>query len=257
MEIARFFFWTAMKALSLVFLGLLAAKGVGSLQMQRPQRKAKCLAVMRVVLYTVILALAALGARNLGYDVAAEVYSRASQSNLARGEVSKAYSNALRAVELRPGILRYWRTLAAAKFAQHQFASLVEDLPVFQALSGGKLEEEEIYRIAAAHYFLAQYDKVIPLTQQMIRESPVYGAPYVLQGYAYTAQKKFPEAERSFLAVLQMFPTQEAAVEGLAHVYFLTGDTARALGVLNETAKFPFPREARKRFEALKALYAQ
>jgi hypothetical protein len=54
-----------------------------------------------------------------------------------------------------------------------------------------------------------------------------------------------------------MFPSQQAAVEGLAHVHFLRGDTASALEVLDQTAKFPFSPEARKRFAALKALYAQ
>jgi tetratricopeptide (TPR) repeat protein len=147
--------------------------------------------------------------------------------------------------------------LAQVKLVLRQFASLKADMPVIQALSGGKLDEEDAYRLAASCYFLAEYDKVILLTQQMIRENRVYAAAYVLQGLAYTAQKKYPEGQRTFLQVLQMFPSQQAAVEGLAHVHFLMGDTAGALDVLNQTAKFPFSPEARTRFAALKALYAQ
>ncbi len=246
-----------MKTLGLAFLGLLAVKAIGSLQAGGAQTKVRRLARVRGGLYVVAIALVAFCAQNIGFDVAAEVYAGTSMGNLSRREVSKAYANALRAVELRPGMLRYWRALAAAKFALHQFASLTADQPVFRVLSGGELEEEDTYRIAAAYYFRAQYDKVIPLTRQLIRENRMYAAPYVLQGYTYMAQKKFPEAQRSFLEVLQMFPTQQSAVEGLAHVHFLAGNQAGALGVLNETAKFPFPPEARQRFEALKALYAQ
>lgn len=246
-----------MKTLCLVFLGLLAAKAVAGVRAQGGSGQGNRLASIRGLLYGVILVLVVLGGRAIGNDVAAENYAWASRKNLARSELAMAYSNALRAVELRPGVLRYWQALAAAKFARHQFASVVADLPVFLALSSGKLDEEDAYRLAAAYYFLAQYDKVIPLTQELIRENRVYGSPYVLRGYALTAQKKFPEAERSFLEVLQLFPTQQAAVEGLAHVHFLTGNTAAALGVLAQTEKFPFSPDARRRFEALKALYAQ
>ncbi len=95
------------------------------------------------------------------------------------------------------------------------------------------------------------------MTEQLIREESYYQVPYVLQGAAYTALKKYPEAERTFLAVLQMFPNQPDAVEGLAHVYFLMGTPERSLAVLSETAKYSFTPEARNHFEALRALYAQ
>jgi tetratricopeptide (TPR) repeat protein len=256
MELARFIFWTAMKTLSVAFLGLLAVKAVGGLHPGK-MRTGRRVAAVRGALYAAILTLVGLSAWNLGYDIAAEIYATASRNNLVHREVKKAYENSLRAVELRPGNLRYWQALGASKFALRQFASLAGDVPVLQALSGGKLEEEDTYRLAAAYYFRAQYDKVISLTQEMIEENRFYAAPYVLQGYAYTAQNKFPEAERSFLDVLQMFPTQQAAVEGLAHLHFLAGNRAGALHVLDETEKFPFPAESRQRFEALKALYAQ
>jgi len=257
MEIVRFIFWTAMKTLCLVFLGLLAVKSVGSLNSGGEKGgKGRAVAV-KGTLYGAILLLVILSAWNLGYDIAAEVYATASRSNLAHREVKKAYANALRAVELRPGNLRYWEVLATSKFALRQFASLIGDLRVFQALSGGNLDEEDRYRLASAYNFHGEFDKVIPLTQQMIAENRVYAAPYVLQGYAYTAQKNFPLAERTFLDVLQMFPTQQSAVEGLAHLYFLGGNKAGALDILEQTKKFPFPPESRQRFEALKALYAQ
>lgn len=240
--------------LSLVFLALLAAKGVGSLQ---AQGSASRLATVRGLLYAAILALVTLGARAVGYDLAAEVYNWASRDNLAYSQIPKAYDNASRAVELRPGVLRYWRVLAATKFVQQQFAAVLDDLPAFQSLSGGGLDEEDTYRFATCYFFLGEYNKVLPLTHRLIRENRFYAAPYVLQGMAFTAMKRYPEAERSFLDVLQIFPSQEMAVEGLAHVYFLAGNRRGTQGVLNETAKYPFPPEARKRFEALKRLYAQ
>jgi hypothetical protein len=46
-------------------------------------------------------------------------------------------------------------------------------------------------------------------------------------------------------------------VEGLARAFYLGGDRQRALAVLDETVKFPFPPPARERFEALKGLYDQ
>ena len=257
MEEVRFIFWTAIKTLSLVFLGLLAAKAVAGLRAQVPEGSGRGLSWLRGALYGLILLLVVLGARDVGLDVAAQNYAWTSGKNLTQFQLAKAYANARRAVELRPGALRYWQTLAQVKLVLRQFASLKADMPVTQALSGGRLDEEDAYRLAASCYFLAEYDKVIPLTQQMIKENRVYAAAYVLQGLAYTAQKKYPEAQRTFLQVLQMFPSQQAAVEGLAHVHFLMGDTAGALDVLNQTAKFPFSPEARTRFTALKALYAQ
>lgn len=243
--------------MSLVFLALLVGKAISAIQVQAPGREAKRLALLRGVLYAVTLGLVVLGSRSIGYNLAAEFYSWTSRDNLDHGQISRAYSNALRAVELRPGTLRHWRTLAMTKAAQHQCAALVDDLAAFQSLSEGELNEEDAYSFAACYYHLAEYDKSIALTQRLIAKNPFFSAPYVLQGFAYTAQKKYREAERSFLAVLQAVPGQQAAVEGLAHVYFLSGNRERALAVLDVTARHPFPPEARKRFEVLKELYAQ
>src|SRR2546422_7373806 len=72
-----------MKALSLVFLAVLAAKGIGSLRADghatESRRLARRLAWLRGVLYAMLLALAALGARGVGYDLAAQFYFWASQ----------------------------------------------------------------------------------------------------------------------------------------------------------------------------------
>ncbi len=254
MEIARFIFWTALKTLSLAFLGLLAVKAAGEAVRAGADRR---MVWVRATVAAAVLALVAVGGWFLGYDVAAEIYHRTGQSSLARGEVARAYTNSRRAVEIRPANLAYWQVLAAAKFSAQQFESLLEDRPALEALNGGRLAPADAYRFAAAHYFLAQYDRVYPLTGELIRENPMFVAPYVLQGYAYTAQRNFGEAEKTFLEVLQIFPTQQAAVEGLAHAHFLRGNVPGALHVLEETRKFGFPSEARNRFEDLKALYAQ
>jgi tetratricopeptide (TPR) repeat protein len=253
----HFIFWEAMKVLSLAFIGLLAAKAVASLAPPADARRRRRFGRVKTLLYAAILALAVWGAWNVGYNVAAEAYLWASQDNIAHAQYGKAYVNALRAVQLRPGVLRYWRSLVVSKVYARQFDSALADLPTLQAVSGGRLDEEDSYRFAACHFFLGHFDQAIALTQQLIRQNREYAAPYVVQGMAFTAQKKYREAEGTYLAVLQIFPNHAAAVEGLAHVYFLEGKRAQAVAVLNETAKYQFPSEARKRFEALKGLYAQ
>jgi predicted Zn-dependent protease len=81
--------------------------------------------------------------------------------------------------------------------------------------------------------------------------------PYILQGDVLTAQRKYGEAQQAFLAALQILPTDQLAVEGLAHAYFLGGNRQQALNVLNEASKFHFSNDAQMRFEALKGLYGQ
>ena len=252
METIKFIFWEAMKALGLVFVGLLAVKTAANLKYGTGW-----LRWLKGGLYVLILGLTLLGARTVGYDVAAQVYLSASQDELTHARYPRAYDNALRAVQLRPGSLRCWRQLALTKIYLRQFASLLDDMPAFQSLAGGKLDEEDAYRFALCYFYLADYDKVLQLTRQLISQNRFYAAPYVLEGLAYTAQKKYHDAELTFLNVLQMFPTHEAAVEGLAHAYFLDGNRAGAVAVLNLTSKHAFPSDARQRFEALKALYAQ
>ena len=255
MESFKFIFWEAMKTLSLALLGLLAAKAISGLK--DAGDRGRRLAWVRSALYGATLVLVMLGAQSVGKDLAARFYFWASQGNLARFEMPRAYANASRAVELRPGMLVYWRVLARSKFSQQQFRSMLADQPAFEKLSDGHLEEEDALRFAFAYFFLAQYDKVIRLTHQIIRENRFYAEPYVLEGMAYLEQKKYPEAERTFLSVLRMFPSQEDAVRGLAEVYFAMGDRSRALAVLGETDKFSFSPEARQRFADLKALYSQ
>jgi tetratricopeptide (TPR) repeat protein len=257
LDLIQFIFWTVIEILGLVFFGLLAAKAVSGLRSPGADGSRDGLRWVRGSLYLAVFALVILGARSVAMAIAAENYAHVSQQNLSKLQLAKAYENARRAVELRPGELRYWHALANAKFALKQYASLVADQPVLLALGRGNLQEEDAYSCATAYYFLAQYDKVLPLTQQMIRHNHVYAAAYALQGYTFLAQKKYSEAEKTFLEVLQMFPTMQVAVEGLAHAHFLEGDRTAALSVLDQTSKFSFSPEARQRFEALKALYAQ
>ncbi len=257
MDKVRFVFSEAVKVLVLTILSLLAAKAVESLKAAAPGESSVKWAVLRGVLYAATLALALLGARGLGNEVSAGIHAWAAENQLAHFELDKAYANALRAVELRPGALLYWQLLATTKLAEGQFASALKDEEVFKALSKGSLDAPDKMRFALCHYFLGEYSEAIAITQQMIRHNPFYPAPYVLQGMAYTAQKKYPQAEQTFLNVLQKFPSQASAVEGLAHVYFLAGNRARAQQVLDSTAKFSFSPQARQRFEILKAFYAR
>lgn len=252
-EIIRFISWEVMKALALVFFGLLAAKVVSNLQGPAPSGPRG----VRAALYTVIVAMVSLGALPLGDNWAAQVYLWASRDHLARGEVSRAYNEALRAVRLRPGRLASWRALAEAKLAQNQFASILDDRPAFLAVSGGQLDEADDYLFAFCAMGLGQYDQVISQTNEILRRNPAFAAPYILQGQAYLAEKRYMDAERAFLNILHMFPDNQVAVEGLAHAYYLAGDRALAVAVLNETARYGFSPGARKRFEALKALYGE
>jgi len=249
LEIIRFVFWEAVKVLALVLLGMVSSKSVAALSMRKTW--------VKPVLYTLILALSGVGAWEVGNDVAAEVYMWTSNSNLSRGELDKAYANALQAVRMRPTHLSYWRALMRAKMRMEQLQSVLDDEPSMRALSNGDLDEIDEYQFSLCSYFLGQNDKVVAATLRLIRQNPSYAAPYVLQGLAYTAEQKYPEAQQSFLAVLQIFPNNQAAVEGLARAYYLGGERQRALAVLDETAKFPFPPPVRQRFDALKGLYDQ
>jgi tetratricopeptide (TPR) repeat protein len=271
MDAIRFIFWETLKVLSLAFLGVLGAKAVGGLRLPaKPEEAAfpsdlarrvnarpqiSRLSGTKLALYAVALALVALGARSIGNDLAAEIYFRAGRGSLVHFQPEKAYTNTLRAVQLRSGELKYWQMLSAAKFSLRQYQSLLDDQPALEALEGEDLDQGDAMRFAYAHFLLARYDQTIALTTQLIRRNRSFAPPYVLLGMTYMAEKKYKDAERTFLEVLQMHPTQEEAVEGLAHAYFLMGSQERALAVLHETARFPFSLEARKRFEELKALY--
>ncbi len=177
-------------------------------------------------------------------------------SSLAHGDVVKGYANAMQAVNLRPNNLSNWHSLMRAKMMMHQFDSVLADQAAITSLGGG-LDEEDEYQFTVCDFFLGHFDKVVATTLRLIRENPAYAAPYVLQGLAYTSENRFSQAQQSFLAVLQVFPTNQSAVENLARAYYLGGDRQRALDVLNQTSKFSFDPAARQRFEALKGLYDQ
>jgi tetratricopeptide (TPR) repeat protein len=256
-EQCRFIFWELLKILGVAFASLLAAKAVASLKATGDNSLASRLARAKPWLYTVILALVSFGAWNLGYDVAAEVYYWASLSDAQNSRLSKAYLNSLQAVVLRPGIPRYWQALESAKFNLGQFASVVDDGPALQRLAGGDLDEVDSYRFAVCLFFLGRYEEALSITERVIGQNRFYMPPYILQGDALTAQGKYGEAQQSFLTALHILPADQAAVEGLAHAYFLEGNRQQALKVLEETSKLPFSIEAQKRFEALKGLYGQ
>jgi len=256
MDNIRFIFWEVIKGVALAFLGLVAAKALARLHLAR-QGKERNLAVLRGALYAVVLILVALGARVLGKNWAAAIYFWAGEGNLARSQVAKACDNAERAVNLRPKELRYWRLLERAKITKGDYASVLSDEGAIRALNGGNLPEEDAIKIVVCYYALGRYDQVVALTERMIQENRFYLAPYVLQGSAYTAEKKYGEAEKRYLDALQLLPTQVDAVTGLARAYFLAGERGRALAVLKETEKFPFAPDVRKHFEDLKIQYAQ
>jgi len=256
MDNISFIFWEVIKGVGLAFLGLVAAKALARLG-RAGQGKDRKLTVLRGALYALILILVGLGARVLGQNWAAAIYFWAGEGNLARAQVLKGCENAQRAVDLRPKELRYWRLLEQAKILKGDYASVLRDEGAIRSLSGGSLAEEDAIRLVVCYYALGQYDQVVVLTERMIRQNHFYLPPYVLQASAYTAEKKYEEAEKRFLDALQILPTQVDAVNGLARAYYLAGQRGRALAVLEATEKYPFAPEARKHFEDLKAEYAR
>jgi tetratricopeptide (TPR) repeat protein len=257
LEQCRFIFWELLKILGVAFTCLLAVKAVASRKATEDTSLVGKLARAKLWLYAVILALGGFGAWNLGYDIAAEVYYWTSLSDVQNSRQSKAYFNSLQAVLLRPGVLRYWQALESAKFSLGQFASVVDDWPALQRLEGGDLDEVDSYRIAGSLFFLGRYDEALSITERVISQNHFYMPPYILQGDILTAQRKYDKAQQTFLAALRLLPTNQEAVEGLAHADFLEGNRQQALRVLEGTAKLPFSIEARNRFEALKGLYGQ
>jgi tetratricopeptide (TPR) repeat protein len=185
------------------------------------------------------------------------VYYWVSLNDAKNSRLLQAYVNSLQAVVLRPAIPRYWEALESAKFNLRQYASVVDDFPALQRLTGGDFDEVDSYRFGVCLFFLGRYDEARSVAERVINQNRYYVPSYILQGDALTAQRKYSEAKQSFKAALQILPTDEAAVEGLAHACFLEGNRQQALKVLEETSKFPFSTEARKRFEALRGLYGQ
>jgi len=253
----RFIFWELLKILGVSFVSLLAVKGVASLKASEGRGSVSRLARAKAALYALVLALAVFGAWNFGYDIAAEVYYRSSLSDTPHAHPAKDYLNALQAVQLRPGVLRYWQALESAKFALGHWASVVDDAPAIERVAGRGLDEVDSYRAAVSLYYLGRYDESLRLTERLIRQNRLYLPPLILEGHILIAQKKYGEAERVLASVLNVLPTDQLAVEGLAHAYFLEGNRQQAIKILEDTSRFSFPAEARMRFEALEGLYGQ
>lgn len=257
MEPISFVLKETLKVLGIALASVLAAKAVEGLGPAPSSGPARRLARARTWLYLAIVGLAVLGARNVGYDVAAEVYYWAGLRDAQGFRYLKAYHNAHQAVALRPAVPRYWEALEACKMDLHQFASLAEDLPAMRRVTGGDLDESDSYRFAVSLFLLGRYDEAGDLTERIISRNRFFVPPHILQGEILTAQRKYGEARRAFLAALQILPTDQAAVEGLAHACYLEGNRAQALSVLDEASRLSFPSEARARFRALKDLYGQ
>jgi tetratricopeptide (TPR) repeat protein len=256
-EPIRFILWETLKILGVLFASLLAAKAVAGLKSTQENSLAGKLARAKAWLYALILILVSFGAWSLGHDIAAEAYYWASLSDASDTRLLKAYINSFQAVELRPAVARYWEALESAKFNLQQFASVVDDFPALQRLKGGEFAEVDSYRFGVCLFFLGRYDEARSVAQREISQNRLYLPPYILEGDVLTAQRKYRDAEHSFAAALQILPTSQGAVEGLAHAYFLEGNRQQALRVLEDTSKFPFSGEAQKRFEALRGLYGQ
>ena len=257
MEQLRFIFWELLKTLGVALTSLLAVKGVASLKSTEENGLANRLAHAKPWLFALILALVIFAAWNLGYDIAAEIYYRASVGDVQNSRPAKGYLNALQAVQLRPRTRRYWQALESAKFSLGQWASVVDDGPAMQQVLGRELDEVDSYRVAVCLFYLGRYDEALRITQRLVAQNALYLPPYILQGHVLIAQRKFNEAQQAFQSALRVLPTDQAAVEGLAHAYFLEGNRQQALKVLEDTSRFPFSSEAQKRFEALKGLYGQ
>jgi len=257
MEQVRFIFWELLRILGLVLTSLLAVKTVASRKAAKDANLPGHAARANTWLYAVILALAGLGAWTLGYDVAAEAYFWVSLRDAQNSRMSKAYLNSLHAVELRPGVPRYWKALEVTKFNLGQWASVVDDWPAVERLAGREFDAEGQWRLAASLFFVGRYDEALSITRRIILQDRFYLAPYILQGNILTAQRRYAEAQQAFAAALELRPTDQAAVEGLAHADFLEGNRQQALKVLEDAPQLSFSIEARKRFEALEGLYGQ
>jgi tetratricopeptide (TPR) repeat protein len=256
MEIPHFIFWEGLKTVSLVFLALLAVKIISTMRMDTRAGRYRP-ALFKGALYVAVLAIAALGAWVVGNDVAAEFYYLAAGWNASQNQIRLEYSNALRAIRLRPDQLRYWQALEQAKVTGQQYASALNDEPAILWLNGGTLSESDEIRFALCHYFLGQYEQALSASRQVIQKNPYFPFAYIVQGSAYTALRQYGAAENAFLMLLRMDPTDVDGVDGLAQAYFLAGNRPRAMAVLNATRQYSFSPQARKRFEELKELYAQ
>lgn len=256
MEIPHFIFWEGLKTISLVFLALLAVKIIGAMRMGATAGGRRA-TLFKGALYVAVLAIAALGAWVIGNDVAAEFYYLAAGRNAGQNRVRLEYSNALRAIRLRPDKLRYWQALEQAKVSGRQYQSALNDEPALLRLNGGALSEVDEIRFALCHYLLGQYEQALSASRQVAQKNRYYLFAYIVQGSAYTALRQYGAAENAFLTLLRIDPTEVDGVDGLAYAYYLAGNRPGAMAVLNATRHYSFSPQARKRFEELMALYAQ
>ena len=199
MEIIRFVFWEAVKVLALLILGLMSSKGVAALSLRKGWPKP--------ALYVLILALAGVGAWEVGNDVAAEVYLWSCNGNLSHGELDKAYSNSLQAVHLRPNNLSYWRALVQTNIRLGQLQSALDDEAAVRVLSNGDMDEVDEYQFALCRYALGDNDKVVAATLRLIRENPSYAAPTCCRALLTSRKRNIPRRSRASWPCCRSFPT--------------------------------------------------
>jgi len=247
----------SLKALALLFLALLATKALEATPAAAGSGEAARFRLIWTAGYALTAALAIWGARGLGIEVSAGIHNFVAAAALDQQQPGRAYTNALAAVELRPRVVAYWENLERGKIALRQFSSALQDESAVRALSGGELDEADALLYAWCHYDVGDYDRALAATEALIHKNPYFAAPYVLKGMVEIAEKNYDQAEKTFLAVLQMFPNDAQAVEGLAHAYYLSGTGVRAEEVLRQSERYSFPPGARRRIEELKRLYAQ
>ena len=254
-ETFRFFIGQGMGVLALMILALLSIKGF--LAYSRARRGKSGLRWLGWGAVGVSVALAVWGAYGIGRNVAAEVSYFNGQYRYGGEEREQALENAVRAIEFRPGSIRYWKYLTSLKMSMHQFSSALEDRPAYLELGSGSIELEDRYRFASCHYFLEDYELAIAELKTLAKEYPYFPAAQVLLGVSYTAQKNYRQAEEVLLALLQRFPSHQVAVEGLARALYLQNRKEHAVQLLEQTRKVPFPPAVRKHFDELILLYGK
>lgn len=256
-EIFRFTFWEGLKVVGLVLFSLLAVRTIAAMFPSTDQFPRGKASMVRVALHGLIVLLALAGAWGAGHNISAEVSWFESQKDMEHGDIKMAFLRALRAVQLRPGNILYWRQLEQVKQALGQADSQLADLPAFEQLHPAGMDENDQYAFAVAYFLAGKYEPALRMTSALIRGNSSFASPYILQAFVLMHQRDYTNAIGTLRLLLQSTPGNETAVTVLAHVYFLQGDRAAALATLDETLKVPFPVEARSHFEELKELYGQ
>jgi tetratricopeptide (TPR) repeat protein len=256
-EMFRFTFWEGLKVGGLVLFAVLAVRTIAAIFSVKDPSQPGMISLIQTALYGLIVLLALAGAWGAGHNISAEFSWFESQKDLERGDIKMAFLRASRAVQVRPGNIIYWRQLEKLKQALGQSESQLGDLPAFEQLSPGGLEENDQYVFAVAYFLAGRYDPALHLTSVLIRANPSFASPYILQAFILMHKRDYADAIGTLHLLLRSEPGNETAVAALAHAYFLQGNRAAVLATLDETLKVPFPLEARKHFEELKELYGQ